>query len=240
MARGIVAFETPSRRARAVALVLAAVFLASLARNITERGDFQGYLEVGELVLRGADIYAEARPGVNTWPPLFAVACVPFALLARISVYLARGCWLMLNAAIVYAMLQLVVQLVYGRRLVLDERPGGVSIASAAVLGPLVLTSRFILGNLDRLQINMFILWCCLAGCLLLARGRHGWAGALLGLGAAIKVLPIFFLPYLAWKRWWRALAAAVATGAACTALPALVFGPARWWAYLRHWLTIA
>ena len=66
-------------------LVLAVVLLGSAIRNIKEDGDFRGYIEVGELVLRGADIYADARPDVNTWPPLYAVVCVPFALLARVE-----------------------------------------------------------------------------------------------------------------------------------------------------------
>jgi hypothetical protein len=228
------------RGVRLVTVALAAVLTASFARNIGERGDFQGYLEVGELVLRGADIYAEARPGVNTWPPLFSVLCVPFALLARPSVYLARGVWLVVNAAIVWAILRIVVALVYRRRLALAPAPGALALASTAVLGPLVLSSRVLLGNLDRLQINLLILLCCLAGGLWLARGRPGRAGAVIGLAAAIKVLPVFLLPYLAWKRWWRALAAALATGAVARALPVLVFGPARFWDYVERWLAIA
>jgi hypothetical protein len=186
--------------------------VASAARNIKEDGDFRGYLEVGELVLRGRDIYADARPDINTWPPLFAVLCVPFALLARVSVYLARGVWLLVNAGLVVAMLRITTALVYRRPLALDGARG-VSIASLAVLGPLVLTSRFFLGNFDRLQINLFILFCCLAGCLLLARGRAFGGGALLGFAAAVKVLPVFFVPYLLAKRWWGAFVAAGATG---------------------------
>jgi alpha-1,2-mannosyltransferase len=224
---------------RAVVLVLALVFIGSAVRNIKEDGDFRGYLEVGELVLQGRDIYADARPDVNTWPPLFAVLCVPFALLARVNLYLARAVWLLINAYLVFALLRITIALVYHRPLALD--PGrGVSIASAAVLGPLVLSSRFFLGNFDRLQINLFILFCCLAACLLLARRRTVAGGALLGFAAAVKVLPVFFVPYLLAKRWWRALGAAVVTGAVATAAPILVFGPARWWAYVRRWLDIA
>jgi hypothetical protein len=56
-----------------------------------------------------------------------------------------------------------------GVRIVFEERAARVSIASAAVLGPSILTSWFNLGNLDRLPINMRILWCCVAGGLLVA-----------------------------------------------------------------------
>jgi hypothetical protein len=235
-----VAAPVPALRVRVVLLVLIAIFIATAVRNIKEEGDFRGYLEVGELVLRGGDIYRDARPDINTWPPFFSVLCVPFALLARVSVYLARGVWLVANAAMVYAMVRMAITLVYGRRLTLAGGAGALSLASIAVLGPLVLTSRFFLGNFDRLQINMFILFCCLAGCVWLARGRAVAGGALIGFAAAVKVLPIFFFPYFLWKRWWTALGAAVATAALVSLSPILVFGPERFVAYVRRWLEIA
>jgi hypothetical protein len=130
--------------------------------------------------------------------------------------------------------------LVYRRTLALADRPGTVSRAAGAVLGPLVLTSRFFLGNLDRLQINMVILACCLAGCVLLVRGRPVFAGAVIGFGAALKVLPVFFLPYFFLKRWWRPFVAALVSAAVWTAAPAVVFGVPRWWGYLRHWIALS
>ncbi len=225
---------------RLVVLALLAVMLGSAIRNIKEDGDFRGYIEVGDLVLRGGDIYADSRPDVNTWPPLFAVVCVPFALLARVSVYLARAVWLGLNVACIVALFRLAVDLVYRRPLGLGDRPGTVALASAAVLGPLVLSARFLLGNLDRLQINMVILAACLTGAAWIVRGRAAAGGALIGFAAAVKVLPIFFLPYFAWKRWWTALAAALTTGALASLAPVLVFGPERFGAYVRHWLALS
>ncbi len=227
-------------RARLVVALLALVFVASAARNIKEEGDFVHYLEAGARVLAGANIYEGAGPdAVNTWPPLFAVVCVPFALLARVSVYLARGVWLAVNAVLVYAMLRMTVELVYRRPLTMRARDG-VSVASLAFLGPLVLASRFLLGNFDRLQINLFILFGCLVGCRWVARDRPLLGGATIGAAAAIKVLPVFFVPYFFLRRWWRAFAGIVAGGALATAAPILVFGPSRWVEYVRFWLRLA
>jgi hypothetical protein len=229
-------------RARSLVVVgvLVVVFLASAVRNIKEDGDFVHYVEAGARVLRGSDIYAGAGPdAVNTWPPLFAVVCVPFALLAHVSIYLARGVWLAINAVFVAAMLRMAVELVYGRPLALRSEDG-IAVASGAFLGPLVLTSRFLLANFDRLQINLFILFGCLLGCLWLTRGREKAGGVAIGVAAAIKVLPVFFLPYLLYKRWWGALAGMIAGGAVATAAPILVFGPVRWWSYIRFWLRLA
>lgn len=228
------------RATRVVLVVITAALVVSAVRNIKEDGDFRGYIEVGELVLQGADIYADSRPDVNTWPPLYAVVCVPFALLARVSVYLARAVWLGINFACIGALFRLAVALVHRRPLALGDVPGTVALASAAVLGPLVLSARFLLGNLDRLQINMVILAACLAGCLWILRERPVAGGALIGFAAAVKVLPIFFLPYFAWKRWWRALAAALTTGALASLAPILVYGPERFAGYVRHWVALS
>ncbi len=225
---------------RVLVLVLLAVLIGSAIRNIKEDGDFRGYMEVGDLVLRGGDIYADSRPDVNTWPPLFSVVCIPFALLGRVSVYLARAAWLALNFACIVALFRLAVDLVYRRPLVLQARPGTIALTSAAVLGPLLLSARFLLGNLDRLQINMVILAACLVAATWIARGRPAAGGALIGFAAAVKVLPIFFLPYFAWKRWWTALGAALATGALASLAPILVFGPERFFAYAAHWIALS
>ncbi|MEB2283999.1 MAG: hypothetical protein B6D46_01800 [Polyangiaceae bacterium UTPRO1] len=229
-----------SSATRVVVAALIAVLVASAVRNIKEDGDFRGYMEVGELVLRGADIYAESRPDVNTWPPLYAVVCVPFALLARVSVHLARAVWLAINFACIVALFRIAVDLVYRRPLVLVAAPGAIALASGAVLGPLLLSARFLLGNLDRLQINMVILAACLLASAWIVRGRAAAGGALIGFAAAVKVLPVFFLPYFVRKGWWRALTAALATGALASAAPALVFGWERCAAYTRHWLALA
>jgi hypothetical protein len=229
-----------TRPTQLLVAVLAAALLASAVRNIKEDGDFRGYIEAGELVLQGGDIYADSRPDVNTWPPLYSVVCVPFALLGRVSVYLARAVWLALNFACIVALFTLCVRLVYHAPLVLRARPAAVALASGAVVGPLVLSARFLLGNLDRLQINLVMLAACLTAGLWLTRGRQAAGGALLGFAAAVKVLPIFFVPYLAWRRWWRAFAAAVATGLAASLAPILVFGWERFLGYARYWLALS
>jgi hypothetical protein len=64
---------------------------------IRRAGDFAGYLVVGELVLANRHLYIGPDTAPNTWPPFFSLLCVPLALLARLSPYLARGLWLCLN-----------------------------------------------------------------------------------------------------------------------------------------------
>jgi len=87
-----------------------------------------------------------------------------------------------------------------------------------------------------------FLATACVAGAVLVwARGRPGTAGALLGLGAAVKIYPGFFaLPLLAERVAGRdlrgALRVAGGTAGAWLALnlPVLLASPQGWWATYR------
>jgi hypothetical protein len=70
-----------------------------------------------------------------------------------------------------------------------------------------VLALRPILGDLEHGNINLFILFLVLAFLTLYQHKRDLLAGVTLALAAACKVTPGLFMPYLVWKRSWRALA---------------------------------
>lgn len=195
---------------------------------IRRPGDFAGYLIVGDLVLAGRHIYLDAPPHINTWPPFFALLCVPLTLLARPSPVLARGVWLLLNAGLLALVLRLLAGLVYGR----DPRSPG----RPELLVPLILTGRYVLGNFEHLQINLVVFALALAGLSLQASGRPVRGGLVLGFAAAVKVMPVAFVPYLAYRRRWRATLASAAATVAFSWSPALVFGGPRFDDYLEHW----
>ena len=203
---------------------------------LTGPGDFAGYVAVGELVLQGEDIY---QLRLNTWPPVYSVLFVPFALLARIDLRLAAAVWLGLSVVFFYGALALTLRLVYSERLGLSGGDGVVGVASVTALAPIVLTHRFIHANFGHLQINILILLLSLLGCVWLTRRRSFAGGAIIGIAAAIKVFPIFLFPYLAWKRWWRAFAAAVLAGGLLSLSPLLVFGFGRFWRYVHAWFVV-
>ena len=233
------------RRLALVALALFAVFgLFSYAQRT---GDFAGYLLVGDLVLDGGHAYAEAPAGVNTWPPLFSLLCAPLALVARLSPSLARGLWVILNYAAVLLLLDLLARLVYGRRLSLRADPSAldspeaienprIPLADAAIFVPLLLSSRWLLANFEHLQVNILIFWLALGGLYLISTNREGLGGLALGLGAALKVMPIVFVPYLAYRRRWRAATLVTLAAAMYSLAPILIFGWSRYWNYVVAW----
>jgi alpha-1,2-mannosyltransferase len=202
---------------------------------IRRPGDFAGYILVGDLVLAGRHIYQDA-PRINTWPPFWSLLCVPLALLARPSPYLARGLWLVLNVALLVVVLRLVTRLVHGRRLTLAATGPGLSLVAPEVLVPLVLTGRYVVANLEHLQVNVLLFALTLGGLALVAAERPAAGGSLIGLGAAIKVMPAAFLVYLAYRRQWRAALAGAAVTLGLSLSPALVYGWSRFLDYVTAW----
>ncbi len=219
---------------RALLVYAAAGFVVWIQRP----GDFSGYLAVGDLVLSGRHIYLDPAAGMNTWPPFFSLLCVPLALLAAPTPYLARGCWLLLNFGCLLLVVRMIAKLVYRRDLSLRAESTGLSLAAPQLLVPLVLTDRYVSGNFDHLQINLVIFALALGGLYLHATGRDFAGGIVLGCGAAIKVMPVIFIPYLGYRRRWRAALYAALAWAVLTLSPVLVFGWSRFWDYAAAWRT--
>src|SRR5262249_34490316 len=105
-----------------------------------------------------------------------------------------------------------------------------------ALLVPLLLTGRFVVANFEHLQINLVLFALTLGGLYLVESGRPARGGALLGFGAAIKVMPIAFVLYLAYRRRWRAALIGAATALLLSLTPVLVFGWARFGEYVLEW----
>src|SRR5687768_7579691 len=161
-------------------------------------GDFAGYLLVGELGLRGEDIYRDVP--ANTWPPFFGLLCIPLALLGRVSEYGARTFWLLLNWAALVAALDLSTRLVHGKRLRIfgktDASRGNVMpLETKMALLPLLLCLYWMITSFEWLQIGLILFAMSLYGLLLHREGRHAAAGLLIGAAAAMKVMPVAFVP---------------------------------------------
>lgn len=215
--------------------VLAAI-LGIAASCVSRSGDFKGFLEVGEIILAGGHPYADATPGISTWPPVFGLVCVVLALLARMSLIGARIFWLGLNVVVLLGVLKLLVNLVYRRRLVIRPWLEGIPLTSPAILVPLLICQAGIAGNFQHLQINVFVFALTLGGLALAARGREGLGGTAIGVAAAVRVMPFAFIPYLLWRRQWKTAIWATGVAVLVFVSPVLVYGPARFVDYVQSW----
>ena len=173
------------------------------------RNDFAHLYLAGYLAERGGDFFdanlllrtrhhLQIQTGLNpyVYPPFFAILLIP---LSKFSYDMAWTLFSLLSHAAYFASLALLVRMI--RR---DEDESifwwGILMALSACFYPL--TKTYSAG-----QMNTFMLLVITGSAYLLSKKRDMEAGALIGLGAAIKIAPAFLLIYCLWKRKWLAAA---------------------------------
>lgn len=233
------------RSARATRLVLGAIYAlvliaaaAEIARSLGRQHAviFEGYVKVGDRVLAGGDPYSLI---LNTWPPFFFFVGAGLALIAKLSGTPALLLWQLGGALAIWGCCKLSAQffLEDGESPTFWPRdPAHTAFGSSVVLVPFLMTARLFQEHLQHTQINAQILFLVLLAFHLFSRHRPALGGLSLAVAASTKAVPILLVPYLLYKRAWKALGWTVAFLVALNVvLPAAVFGPAR---ALEHWRT--
>jgi alpha-1,2-mannosyltransferase len=132
-------------------------------------------------------------------PPIMALLLSPLARLEPLPMALT---WFYLKVAMTLAALFAVFHLVADA-----NRPFPAWAKALTVL----LSLHPIVLDLKHGNVNLFILFLLVAAFFAYQRGRGVLAGLTLGLAIACKLTPALFLPYLLWKRSWRALGGCLA-----------------------------
>jgi hypothetical protein len=224
-------------RRRLVLSIFFIAFIASFFVYARRSGDFVGYAAAGRAFFYGRDIYLDMPPGINTWPPLFSLAAVPLGLIDGRSPYLARLLWIGLIWVSVFGALDLIARITYGKRLAWRSGDSSLDIASPELLVPFLLAFPLIVNNFELLQINTIVFALALWGLVLQAEEKEAAGGTLIAAAAAIKVIAIVFLPYLLYRKRWRAAFWMAASSVVFFLLPALFFGWAKFWREVALWL---
>ena len=166
-------------------------------------------------------VFAGTRPvyGLNSglgwpmhyrYPPLFLLIFAPFAMLP-----LAWG-------AVLWVMLKVVVLGVLLRVLYSPRGSGGK--ASVSTVLPFVFIAPYLIEEF-RYGNAQFFIFALSAAALLLVDRRPMLAAVSLALGISIKIWPLFFLPYFAVRRNWKAVTYTVGFVILLGMLPGLYFG---------------
>jgi hypothetical protein len=193
-----------------VVVLAAEAFLAIFVRD----NDFMCHRWMGEAFLagdpygKGNVIYPVGRAMMNV---LLAVGplrptraiCFGFALAALAACYWIWG------------------RLAQGRNPVDPQR-----LTTKAAALTTVLVFAYLLRDLDECGLQLLWVFFLSAGAYALAVGRPAWSGFWLATGATYKVTPILFLPFLLWKRQWRAAGWMTVFLGVWTLAPAPAIGP--------------
>jgi hypothetical protein len=159
--------------------------------------DYPLWFWAGQQVLQGKALYPSDPHAYFDfiYPPLPAVLLAIPAWFGKIPLYL---CLSFLNAA-AWWITALLSHAMTGS----GKTPG----PWLFFLSGLV-TIEFVFDMFDLGQPNLMLLAMMLYGFWLLQHERPWLSGAMFALATAIKVFPVAVLPYLAWRRQWKALAA--------------------------------
>lgn len=236
--------HAPRTGARFVLVVGVLFGLAYLAYTFTTAADevaldFEVYYFAAEAVLDGGPLYGVSPVGVDylvyAYPPLTVLAFLPFTLLPPTAAYLVFTA-LNLAAGLLAAHVLLAFLGRHGRRL---DRVDRSLVYAFCTLSVHAMPST-VFG-----QVNLSLALAFVAGFDWLDRAVDGdpvarkrmerRAGVAFGLAAFVKAFPALAGVWLLRRRAWRAVAAAVGTGAAGLVLGLLVFGPDTSLAYVTE-----
>ena len=207
--------------------------LPVLGAHAPRADDFQDYLFAAHQLATGGDPYANFIRNHVPWdwslssgylyPPAFAVFLIP---LTWVSNDLAVRIWLVLIQAAIAASL-LIVYAVIGR-----PRRSELLCLAAVMTTFFPLSSSVQTGTMNSLLLLLLTgAWACWQW------RKDVLSGVFIGAAAVFKLFPLALLPYLAWRRHWKLLAAVGVTGLAGLLLGLAVTSVAHNLYYVREML---
>ncbi len=183
-----------------IGLVFLLFLFAELWNGRFWLSDFEVYYKAANRILSGENLYRiEADEFyIFKYSPVSAVLFIPFALL---PLTFSKIVYWVFYSLIILACLKISVLLV--NPLLSREKPGRVN--TVVLLTGLVLMVHF-LRELHLGQVTFILLLLYLLTCSFLVSGKSGSVGFCISLSLFIKPFGLIFLPYLLFKRKWKAI----------------------------------
>lgn len=212
-----------------VMLVAAIAALAYIAIAAAGKEDFFIYLSAAKDLFAQKDIYSLTyKNGYHYYySVLFAAAIYPLSLL---PLYVANFIWLALNVFLLTRMVKIA-----GRYFNLDT----LSVKAQWVFIALCFVSciKFVLQNIDCQQATILIMYLTLEGLEQVFAGKKSRGAALIALAINIKLLPLLFIPYLIYRKEFKAFLYILLYYGLFLMLPLAFIGRQQNMFYLHSWL---
>jgi hypothetical protein len=189
-------------------------------KSIRVSSDVLAFVQAGRDLSAGRDMYHNADGSKNSYvyPPFWAMANI---LLTGLPPLLVDTGWYVLNVWLILPVLAMSYRLFTGEDFARIPRRQ----RWAAIALSVFLSFRYLLRNAQDANINMVILFFVVAGTYLCERYQRPAGAGLIGIAAAIKVLPLVFAVRFAAMRKWKELVWLAAGFAVASLLPALLTG---------------
>lgn len=201
--------------------IIVLLILPYLCLKAWNGGDFNTYLAAAQNLSQGISCYHSWLSYGNSqvplqygYSPLFATLLIPAT---KLPVGLPPLFFLIADVFMLVRVLKMLMEL-------LSVRENEMKWKWLALV--LLFSLRFILHNLEMVQLNILLLWLSLEGLYqIFFRNRILSGSLLLALGINFKLLPLVFLPYLLYRRQWAAFGAVLLLSGIFLLLPALMWG---------------
>lgn len=189
----------------------------------------QVYVATARHLVQGDDIYAQ--PHGYVYPPFQAFLALPWVFL---PVSFGRVLWFAANVFCAGTIIVGAWQVTGGAKL--NRQSGSTRREHLVFLLGLFASIWYLFHSLAHQQTDLVIGALVVGGCLLLSRRSETGAGALLGMAAAMKCTPLLWLPYLLWRRRWRAAGTLSLVAVVVSLLPDAIHRPANSPSWLIRW----
>ncbi|HEY1039196.1 MAG TPA: glycosyltransferase family 87 protein [Bacteroidia bacterium] len=197
--------------------LLGALILVFISFEARGEGDFSIFLAASRDLWGGKNVYTIMY---QQWyhyyyGVFFAILLTP---LNYVSLYLAKFLWLLLNTFFVYRTWKILSSWLPLEKL---------SKKALAVFTVLcfVFIFRFLRDNFHLSQLTICILYLTLEGLFFIEKDKKVAGAALIALGIDIKLLPIIIIPYLIYRKEWKATIFVVAFILVFLFIPTLFIG---------------
>lgn len=213
-------------------ILFGAVYIFFLA---FKEGDFKVFLLASELIENGKSPYGEWIAMDSSsylqyyYSPFWAVLLFPFK--SSFS-FLPNFLWLSLNLFFLVRVFILLNSYSPQWKIASEKR-------FYVLLLSLIFSFRFILYNFELIQMTIFLLWGVLEGIRLLHEEKKIRAAALLALIINIKILPLVILPYLFYKKEFKALSWIIVFSMLYLLIPSLLLGWNLNWFLHSEWFNV-
>ena len=173
---------------------LAAAVCIFIAFNASKRGhDFEVFVNAGAKIISGQNIYKPpfAQNLPYYYSPFFALLLSPFS---KLPISIVQFCWLMAGYFFLYRIW--ILCRTYFEPLSLNSKQKKIWLAVSIFLG-----FRFILKDIDCVQMSVFLLWATLQSMAWFNGGKNVRGAALLSFAINVKLLPVAFVAYLIYRK---------------------------------------
>lgn len=198
-------------------VALAIILLVYLIIESSGQNDFFIFLSASNDLFTGENIYLKCYlDGFHYfYSVMFAIVIYPLTL---IPLHLATFLWLSLNALLLWRLYYLLSFFLSLYELNTKQK-------KLFWILSLLFSSRLILDNFHLAQMTTFILFLCMEGIYRIQQDKK-WTGALLiAIGINIKLLPVVLVPYLLYRKEFKASALIILFYAILMYLPVLFIG---------------